>query len=105
MNKENIRLPLTKKQKLVLQYIIDYFGENHYPPTYNEIKKTFNYKSAGHSYAVVKALVHKGYLDVSSLGHRSIRLTGISESMQTSKQRESKKDGNPPLEKGEDRRE
>lgn len=85
---ETIKLPLTKKQKQVLQYIVDYFTEKRYPPTYTEIKTAFNYKSPGHSYAVVKALAHKGYLEVLSSGHRSIRLTGLSEDMPTSNQLE-----------------
>ena len=83
-----IKLPLTEKQKRVLQYIIDYFAEKHYPPTYTEIKDWFNYKSPGHAYVIVKALVHKGYLEMSPSKHRSIRLTDISQDMPTSKQLE-----------------
>lgn len=83
-----VKLPLTKKQKKVLQFIIDYFDEKMYPPTYKEIGDFFNHKSPGHAYAVVKALVNKGYLEVNSSKNRSIRLTDISEELPTSKQLE-----------------
>jgi repressor LexA len=82
-----VTLPLTEKQKKVLQYIIDFFAEHNYPPTYPEITKKLNYKSPGHAYSVVKALKNKGYLTMAeSTNHRSLRLTEISENMPTSRQ-------------------
>ena len=86
MNKK-IRLPLTKQQEKVLQYIIDFFAKKSYPPTYPEITEALNFKSPGHAYAVVKALKSKGYLTSSnSTNHRSLLLTEISENMPTSQQ-------------------
>lgn len=84
----DIRLPLTKKQKKVLQFIIDFFSKNNYPPNYYEIKQAFKYKSPGHAYSIVQALVKKEYLYINASHHRSIRLTEISEDMPTSHQME-----------------
>lgn len=82
-----IKLPLTQQQKDVLQYIIDFFAKNNYPPTYPEISEALEFKSPGHAYAVVKALKSKGYLTSSeSTNHRGLLLTEISEEMPTSQQ-------------------
>ncbi len=83
-----VRLPLTKKQDKILQYIVDFFADHNYPPTYYEIKEAHNFKSPGHAYSVVKALVNKGYLEIESANHRAIRLTELSEDMPTSSQLE-----------------
>jgi SOS-response transcriptional repressor LexA len=98
---DSVRLPLTQKQKQVLQYIVDFFSEHRYPPTYNEIGHALNYKSPGHAYAVVKALESKGYLKIISSNNRSIRLTELSEGMPTSKQLDLFTDNMNDVEKGD----
>jgi len=88
MNKP-VKLPLTDIQQDVLQYIIDYFAKQNYPPTYIEIQKYFDFKSPGHAHGIVKALKKKRYLTTAEeTNHRSLRLTELSEDMPTSDQLE-----------------
>lgn len=55
-------MSLTKKQKLVYDFICDYLNENGYSPTQLEIKEHFSFKSLGSVQDYIKYLKNSGYL-------------------------------------------
>lgn len=59
LNKSN----LTKKQKQVLDFIVDYIQENEFSPTQMEIKEHFGFKSLGSVQDYIKYLKNAGYLE------------------------------------------
>ena len=75
-NKETVRvsLPITEKQRLILEYIADAIQEKEYPPTIQEIGAHFGIASTNGVYDHLAALERKGYIERSSKA-RSIRLT------------------------------
>lgn len=56
-------MSLTKKQKQVLDYIVEYIEENEYSPTQMEIKDHFGFKSLGSVQDYIKYLKNAGYLE------------------------------------------
>ena len=67
-------LPITDKQRLILEFIADAIQEKEYPPTIQEIGEHFGIASTNGVYDHLAALEKKGYIERSSKA-RSIRLT------------------------------
>ncbi len=67
-------LNITKKQRLILEFIADAIQEKEYPPTIQEIGEHFGIVSTNGVYDHLAALEKKGYIERSSKA-RSIRLT------------------------------
>lgn len=68
--------PLTKKQKEILDYIINFIDENGYSPSYREIAANFDFSSTATVAEYVNLLRSKGYLDSAEHGHaRSIQVS------------------------------
>jgi len=55
-------MSLTKKQKLVFDYICEYIEENDYSPTQLEIKEHFSFKSLGSVQDYIRYLKNSGHL-------------------------------------------
>ncbi len=55
-------MSLTKKQKQVYDFIVNYISENDYAPTQAEIKDYFGFKSLGSVQDYIKYLTSAGYL-------------------------------------------
>jgi len=66
--------PITEKQRLILEYIVEAIQEKEYPPTIQEIGAHFGIASTNGVYDHLAALERKGYIKRSSKA-RSIRLT------------------------------
>lgn len=60
INKEG--MSLTKKQKLVYDYICEYINEHDYSPTQLEIKEYFGFKSLGSVQDYIRYLKNSGHL-------------------------------------------
>lgn len=56
-------MSLTKKQKMVLDYIIEYIRDNGYSPTQMEIKEHFGFKSLGSVQDYIRYLKSSGHLE------------------------------------------
>ncbi len=65
---------LTPKQKEVLTFIQNYFNENNYSPTLEEIAKKLN-RSVSTIHQFIKMLVEKGYLEQNGSSARNIQPT------------------------------
>ena len=64
--KEKKQLPnksLTKRQKEVLEFIVEHINTNHLPPTYREIGEELGIKSTNGVSEHVNALIRKGYIE------------------------------------------
>lgn len=66
--------PLTKKQALVLRFIINEVESSSGPPTIREVGRYFSMSSTGAVRDVLKALRKKGYLAHASKKSRAYRL-------------------------------
>ena len=69
---------ITQRQADVLQYIVDFMGEENFPPTIAEIAAHFNIKSTNGVNDHLAALERKGYITRTKKA-RSIQLTGKGE--------------------------
>lgn len=67
-------MALTENQKLVLEFIQDYFQDVGIAPTQREIKEHFNFKSYGSVSRYIKELKDDGYLDVHWNERRGIKI-------------------------------
>jgi len=56
-------MSLTKKQKQVYDYIVEYLDQNGYSPTQVEIQTNFGFKSLGSVQDYIKYLKNAGYLE------------------------------------------
>lgn len=65
---------LTKKQKLILDFINSYINENGISPTNDEIRKKFKLKAISTVHEHVNALREKGYISKSDNLSRSISI-------------------------------
>lgn len=63
---------LTKKQKIILDYINQYNNDNGISPTIEEIKKKLNLKAVSTVHAHIKSLIKKGFLSNESNKSRSL---------------------------------
>jgi repressor LexA len=66
---------ITKRQREVLQFIIDSIRDRGLPPTISEICEEFNISSTNGASDHLTALEKKGYIERTSKAARSIRLT------------------------------
>ena len=64
---------LTKRQKLVLGFIIDHIDEQGYPPTIREIGDHLDIKSTNGVNDHLKALERKGYLERQDAKSRALK--------------------------------
>lgn len=69
---------LTKKQKMVFDYICDYLVENGFSPTQTEIQAHFGFKSLGSVQDYIKYLTNAGYLKNDANAVRGLEPVGIS---------------------------
>lgn len=68
-------MPLTPKQKEVLEYIERYIDRNDYSPSYREIGKAFGFSSVSTVSNYVESLKSKGHLNSTDKTARSLQLT------------------------------
>ncbi|MCI0432806.1 MAG: transcriptional repressor LexA [Gemmatimonadetes bacterium] len=67
-------MPLTKRQKEILDFLAEFVGENGYPPSYEEIAQHFHYGSLATVHEHLENLRAKGYIRKSFNASRSIEL-------------------------------
>lgn len=67
-------LPLTPRQREILDYIIGYIDDNNYSPSYREIAEHFNLSSPATVAEHIEALKAKGYLRDDISGSRALQL-------------------------------
>lgn len=67
--------PLTKKQKLILDYVSNFISENGYAPSYREIGENFGLSSVSTVAEHIDTLASKGYLSKEENEARSLQLT------------------------------
>jgi len=65
---------LTKKQKLILDYITEFIATYEYAPSYREIAEHFGLNSTATIFEHIKALEDKGYLKGSEKTARSLEI-------------------------------
>ena len=68
-------MKLTKKQREILNYIINYTKEYEYAPSFREIGEEFGLNSPATVHAHIQALVKKGYLKSGFNEPRSLEIT------------------------------
>jgi repressor LexA len=73
-------MPLTKRQKEILDFLQAFLEENGYPPSFEEIARHFGYTSLATVHEHLENLRQKGYIRKSYNASRSIELvpTGMS---------------------------
>jgi repressor LexA len=69
-------VPLTERQKAILDFFADFHQRNGYPPTHREIRERFGYTSYGTVHKHLRLLRAKGYLAGEQHQKRGLRLTG-----------------------------
>ena len=69
-------MPLTRRQKQILDYIGDYIGEWGYAPSFEEIAEHFGYSSLATVHEHLSNLERKGYIRKTYNESRSIELVG-----------------------------
>ncbi len=62
--------PLSEKQNLVYEFILDFLLCNYTMPTFEEISEEFNFLSNNSSHGLVKQLIKKGWLKPIKKGSR-----------------------------------
>jgi repressor LexA len=67
-------MPLTKRQKEILDFLELFLGEHGYPPSYEEIARHFGYTSLATVHEHLENLKQKGYIRKSYNASRSIEL-------------------------------
>jgi repressor LexA len=72
-------MPLTKRQKEILDFLEEFLSENGYPPSFEEIARNFGYTSLATVHEHLENLKQKGYIRKSYNASRSIELvpTGL----------------------------
>ena len=74
-------MPLTKRQKEILDHIGDFIDEWGYAPSFEEIAEHFGYSSLATVHEHLSNLERKGYIRKSYNESRSIELVGIDKSI------------------------
>lgn len=69
------KLPPTKQQAKVLEYLKKYIGDGETSPTHGEIAKALKLKSSEISQSIVRELVTKGYVKKTKARTRNLKLT------------------------------
>ncbi|HMC55391.1 MAG TPA: helix-turn-helix domain-containing protein, partial [Gemmatimonadaceae bacterium] len=67
-------MPLTKRQREILNYLDAYAGENGYAPSFEEIAEHFNYNSLATVHEHLSNLERKGYIKRSYNESRAIEI-------------------------------
>jgi repressor LexA len=67
-------MPLTKRQKEILDFLEEFLGEHGYPPSFEEIARNFGYTSLATVHEHLENLRQKGYIRKSYNASRSIEL-------------------------------
>jgi len=70
-------IPLTKRQKEILDFIGYFIDKNGYAPTIKEMQKKIHLSSASTIHQHIQALTSKGYLKKIANLARAIRLVNI----------------------------
>ena len=70
--------PLTRLERRVLNYVIDYLRRNTYQPSVREIGKKFGIKSTKTVSEHLQALADKGHIERDASRSRGVKLLGIS---------------------------
>lgn len=83
---EPVFLPLSERQRLVLDVIVASLTQKHYPPTIQEIQTGAVLGNPGLVFKVLTALEDKGYIARTKGKHRSVRLTPLGETFVSSEQ-------------------
>ena len=73
------KMKLTKKQKMVYDYICEYVRENSVSPTQKEIQEHFGFKSLGSVQDYIRYLTNAGYLQNDSNAVRGLTPSNMSE--------------------------
>lgn len=69
--------PLTKMERRILNYLVEYLKENTYQPSIREIGKRFGIKSTKTVSEHLQALADKGYIERDASRSRGVRLLGV----------------------------
>jgi repressor LexA len=69
--------PLTKRQKEILTFVSNHIDSIGYPPTRNEILKHFGFRSPNAAESHLRALEHKGVIQIKPGHSRGITLTAL----------------------------
>lgn len=69
--------PLTKIEKRILDYIVDYLRENTYQPSIREIGKRFGIKSTKTVSEYLQVLADKGHIEREASRSRGVKILGI----------------------------
>ena len=69
--------PLTKIERRILNYLVDYLKENTYQPSIREIGKRFGIKSTKTVSEHLQALADKGYIERDASRSRGVKIVGM----------------------------
>lgn len=69
--------PLTKLERRILDYLIDYLRRNTYQPSIREIGRRFNIKSTKTVSEYLQSLADKGWIERDPSRSRGVRLLGL----------------------------
>lgn len=69
--------PLSKMERRILDYLIDYLRRNTYQPSIREIGKRFGIKSTKTVSEHLQALADKGYIEREASRSRAVRIVGL----------------------------
>jgi repressor LexA len=69
--------PLTKLERRILDYLIDYLKKNTYQPSIREIGKRFSIKSTKTVSEHLQSLADKGYIERDASRSRGVRIIGM----------------------------
>jgi len=69
------QLPLTPRQKAILDFVTEYIQKHEYAPSYREIAEHFQFASVATVAEYIDILKTKGYLDREDNAARSLQLT------------------------------
>lgn len=69
--------PLSKMERRILDYLIDYLRRNTYQPSIREIGKRFSIKSTKTVSEYLQSLADKGYIEREASRSRAVRIVGL----------------------------
>jgi repressor LexA len=69
--------PLSKMERRILDYLIDYLKRNTYQPSIREIGKRFGIKSTKTVSEYLQSLADKGYIEREASRSRGVRIVGL----------------------------
>lgn len=76
---------MTRRQKELLGWILDFVKQHGMPPTYDEMAKGLGVKSRGNTHRMVKTLVDEGYLSYVPGKFRTVKVTSVRKARSASK--------------------